>query len=96
MGASIFERHLNDYCITYNGCSDSVCGFFHSCFLGDLGKRSSTSSYVLTLAGGLVSWISKLQNIVSLSTMEAEYIVASHDWKEEIWLKGLLGEFGRM
>jgi hypothetical protein len=61
-----------------------------------LDKRRSTSGYVFTLAGGPVSWMSKLQNIVSLSTMEEEYIASSHACKEEIWLKGLLGEFGRM
>eukprot|EP00253_Pinus_taeda_P026081 PITA_26081 len=63
---------------------------------GDLDKRSSTSGYVFTLAGGAISWMSKLQNIVSLSTTEAEYIAASHACKEAVWLKGLLGEFGRL
>eukprot|EP00253_Pinus_taeda_P008669 PITA_08669 len=66
----------------------------NGCF-GDLDKRRSTSGYVLTLAGGAISWMSKLQNIVALSTTEAEYIVASHASKEAIWLKGLFGEFGR-
>ena len=32
----------------------------------------------------------------TLSTTKAEYIAVSHACKEEIWLKGLLGEFGRM
>ena len=40
--------------------------------------------------------MSKLQNVVSLSTIEAENMVASHACKEAIWLKDLLGEFGRM
>ena len=40
--------------------------------------------------------MSKLQNIVALSTTEAEYIAASHACKEAVWLKGLLGEFGRL
>ena len=40
--------------------------------------------------------MSKLQNIVALSTTEAEYIAASHACKEAIWLKGLFGEFGRL
>eukprot|EP00253_Pinus_taeda_P018477 PITA_18477 len=58
---------------------------------GDLDKRRSTSRYVFTLAGGAISWMSKLQNIVALSTIEAEYITASHACKEAIWLKGLFG-----
>ena len=59
-------------------------------------KRRSTSGYVFTLAGGAISWMSKLQDIVALSTTKAEYIVASHACKEAIWLRGLLREIGRL
>eukprot|EP00253_Pinus_taeda_P016064 PITA_16064 len=62
---------------------------------GDLDKKRSTSGYVFTLAGGAISWMSKLLNVVALSTTEAKYIVASRACKEVVWLKGLLGEFGR-
>jgi hypothetical protein len=51
---------------------------------------------VFTLAGGAISWMSKLQNIVALSTTEAEYVATSHACKETVWLKFLFGEFGRM
>jgi hypothetical protein len=91
-----YLRGTNNYCVTYNGCNDLVCGYVDSDFAGDLDKRRTTSGYVFTLARGPVSWMSKLQNVVSLSTTEAEYIAASHACKETIWLKGLLGEFGRM
>jgi hypothetical protein len=91
-----YLRGTSNYSITYDGSSDSVCGYVDSDFAGDLDKRRSTSGYVFTLAGGPISWMSKLQNIVSLSTTEAEYMAASHACKEAIWLKGLLGEFGRM
>eukprot|EP00253_Pinus_taeda_P014092 PITA_14092 len=73
-----------------------VSRYVDSDFAGDLDKRRSTSGYVFTLAGGAISWMSKLQNIVGLSTTEAEYIAASHACKEAIWLKGLFGEFGRL
>eukprot|EP00253_Pinus_taeda_P006198 PITA_06198 len=63
--------------------------------LGDLGKRRSTIGYVFTLAGGAITWMSKLQEIVVLSTTETEYIVASDANKEAIWLKDLLDEIGR-
>jgi hypothetical protein len=58
-------------------------------------RERSTSGYVFTLAGGAINWMSKLQNIVALSTTEAKYIAASHACKEAVWLKGLFGEFGR-
>ena len=90
-----YLRGTSDYCITFDGCNDEVCGYVYSDFAGDLDKRRSTSGYVFTLIGGAISWMSKLQNIVALSTTEAEYIVASPACKEAIWLKGLLGELGK-
>ena len=49
---------------------------------------------MFTFVGGAINWISKLQNIVALSTTEGEYISDSHACKEAIWMKGFLGEFG--
>jgi hypothetical protein len=91
-----YLRGTHDYCITYNNGRELVCGYVDSDFAGDLDKRRSTSGYVFTLVGGAISWMSKIQNIVSLSTTEAKYVVASHACKEIVWLKGLFGEFGRM
>ena len=42
------------------------------------------------LAGGAVSWSSKKQTSVALSSTEAEYIASVHAAKEAIWLKRLL------
>lgn len=47
---------------------------------------------MFTLAGGAVSWISKLQSIVATLTTEAKYIAATHASKEAIWLQMLLEE----
>ena len=68
----------------------------YSYFAGDLDKRRCTSSYVFTLAGGAISWMSKLQETVALSTIEVEYIVSAHACKEVIWLRGMLREIGRL
>ncbi|KAH9658914.1 retrovirus-related pol polyprotein from transposon TNT 1-94-like protein [Citrus sinensis] len=53
-------------------------------FTGDLDKRKSTTGYVFTLAGAVVSWVSKLQTVVALSTTEAEYMAATQACKEAI------------
>eukprot|EP00253_Pinus_taeda_P002288 PITA_02288 len=63
---------------------------------GDLDKRRSTAGYVFTLAGGAISWMSKLQETIALSTTKVEYIAASDASKEAIWLKRLLDKIGRM
>jgi len=46
-------------------------------YVGDLDKSRSTTDYVFALAGGAISWMSNLQEIVALSTSEAGYITAS-------------------
>ena len=37
-------------------------------------------------------WLSKRQEIVSLSTTESEYIAATHGGKEALWLRSLISE----
>jgi hypothetical protein len=56
--------------------------------------RKSISGYVFTLAGGAISWSSKKQNSVALSTAEAEYIAATHVAKQAIWFRSLFRELG--
>ena len=44
------------------------------------------------IAGEAVSWVSKLQTVVALSTIEAEYMAATQAYKEAIWIKKLMEE----
>ena len=39
-----------------------------------------------------MSWSSKKQEIVSLSTTESEYVAATHAAKEALWLRSLIAE----
>ena len=54
--------------------------------------RKSTSSYVVTIAGGAITWSSKKQASIALSTAEAEYIAATHAAKQIIWQCSLFQE----
>ena len=63
-------------------------------FAGDLDKRRSQTGYLFTLEGCTVSWKVTLQNVVALSTTEAEYTAAAEALKEAIWLKGMTTELG--
>eukprot|EP00253_Pinus_taeda_P026837 PITA_26837 len=61
---------------------------------GDLDQRRSTSGYVLNLFGGAVSWMSKKQSVVALSTTEAEYMAATHASKEEFGCRDCVQVWG--
>jgi hypothetical protein len=50
------------------------------------------SGYTFLSDGGAVSWSSKKQELITLSTAEAEFVAATHVAKEAIWLCKLLGD----
>eukprot|EP00253_Pinus_taeda_P008624 PITA_08624 len=94
-----YLRGTGDYGLCYQGrpVLDRVLdihGFVDAGWARDLDQRRSTSGYVFNLFGGAVSWMSKKQFVVALSTTEAEYMVATHARKEEIWLRRLCSSMG--
>lgn len=71
-----------------------LCGYSDSDFAGDVDNRKSTSGYIYTYNGGAVTWSSKLQDTVALSTTEAEYIGLCNAIKEGMWLRQLYRDIG--
>ena len=61
-------------------------------FRGEVDHRRSTIGYIFIVENTAVSWMSRLQKIVTLSTIEAEYVAMTEASKEIIWLQGLLTE----
>ena len=57
---------------------------------GSIDDRKSTSGAAFYLGDCLVSWLSKNQSSISLSTAEAEYIVAASCCTQVIWMKQTL------
>ncbi|CAI7757821.1 unnamed protein product [Closterium sp. NIES-54] len=55
---------------------------------------TSIGGYVCLFGGGVVSWCSKNQNEVGLSSCETEYMALHHGVKEVVWLRRLLEEIG--
>ncbi|KAL0421930.1 UNVERIFIED_CONTAM: Retrovirus-related Pol polyprotein from transposon TNT 1-94 [Sesamum latifolium] len=56
----------------------------------DRDERKSTSGYAFLLGGAAITWCSKKQPCISLSTMEAEYVACTSAVQEAIWLKRFL------
>lgn len=69
-------------------------GYIDANLVGDVDSRKSTSEYLTTFVRGAVSWQSKVQMCVALSTTEAEYIVVTKACKEILWMKKWLQKLG--
>jgi hypothetical protein len=88
-----YLRGTSDLGIAFIPQENKDCvGFSDSDWGGDIGDRKSTSGYVFQYAGGAVSWKSKKQNCVALSTAEAEYIALANATQEALWLKRFFAE----
>ncbi|RVW30557.1 Retrovirus-related Pol polyprotein from transposon TNT 1-94 [Vitis vinifera] len=57
--------------------------------------KGSLDACLCFTGGTTISWASNLQKIVTLSTIEAEYVAAIEAGKEMIWLHGFLDELGK-
>src|SRR6202034_1808807 len=94
-----YLRGTSDYGLCYQGRLGldkvlDIHGFVDADWAGDLDQRRSTSGYVFNLFGGAVSWMSKKQSIVALSTIEAKYMAATHASKEAVWFHILCSSIG--
>jgi hypothetical protein len=84
----------------YNLCVEDqsqqldIHGFVDADWVGDPNCRRFTSGYVLNLFVGAISWMSKRQVVVALSTIEVEYMAATRASKEAVWLQILFSDIG--
>ena len=80
--------------LTYGAIRTGFCGYADSDW-GSQRDWHSISGYVYTLDGGAISWSSKKQAVVSLSSTEAEYVAATHAAKEALWYRQFFREVSR-
>ncbi|KAJ5124616.1 Reverse transcriptase RNA-dependent DNA polymerase [Penicillium bovifimosum] len=73
----------------------ALCGYCDADWAGPHSEKGlSTSGFVFMMAGGPISWTSKKQPCVALSTTESEYIAEALAVQEALWLTQLLLEIG--
>ncbi|KAI4346140.1 hypothetical protein L6164_013215 [Bauhinia variegata] len=80
------------FCLCFGAGKPVLDGYTDADMAGDVDSRKSTSGYMMTFAGGAVSWQSKLQKCVALSSTEVEYIAITEAGKELLWMKRFLQE----
>ncbi|CAN0875649.1 Secreted RxLR effector protein 161, partial [Linum grandiflorum] len=71
-----------------------LIGYSDSDYAGSLTDRRSTSGSCQFLGNSLISWFSKKQTSVALSTAEAEYIAVGSCSTQLVWLKAQLKDYG--
>ena len=90
-----YLRRTTSHALCFGGSDTILQGFVDVDMAGDKYSRRSTIVYVFTVGGIAVSWISKLQQVVALSTTEAEYVAAIEASKEMILLHRFIKELGK-
>jgi hypothetical protein len=90
-----YLRGTTTHALCFGGSDTFLQGYVDSDMAGDKDSRRSTTGYVFTIGGTTVSWISKLQKVVALSTIEVEYVAAIEASKEMIWLQRFMEELGK-
>ena len=83
LSLGLFYSRTEDY---------KLVGYSDSDRCGDINDRKSTSVYVFFMGNTTFTWLSKKHPIVTLSTCEAEYVVASWCVCHTIWLRNVLSE----
>ncbi|KAL0556491.1 hypothetical protein IC582_005005 [Cucumis melo] len=77
----------------FYGTTPTLVGYCDADWTGSADDRKSTSEGCFFLGNNLISWLSKKQNCVSLSTAEAEYIATGSGCTQLIWMKNMLHEY---
>lgn len=89
-----YLRGTSSYVVKYQSDDLDVNAFVDSDYAGDVKDRKSMSGFIIRIGSGPVSWSSKKQGSVALSTCEAEYYAMTDASKEVIWIRRVLQEIG--
>jgi hypothetical protein len=69
-----------------------ISGYTDADWAGSISDRKSTSGYFMFVGGNLVTWRSKKQKVVALSSAEAEFRGMAKGLFELLWIRRLLTE----
>lgn len=83
-----------DLCIRYRPSNEKLKGYVDADWGNNLDDRRSFTGFVFCLNGGPVSWESKKQRTVALSSTEAEFMAMTEAIKETIYFRRIFEEIG--
>ena len=90
-----YLRSSSQIGLKYSVGKNGLVGYADASWGSDHDDRHSTSGVVFFSAGSPISWISKRQSTVALSTAESEYVALFASVKEAVWLRQLFEDLGQ-
>ena len=88
-----YIKGMLEYGITYTK-GNTLARFCDLDWVGDVDSRRSVSGYCFLLGSGVVSWVSKKQPMIALSSIKVEYKSTCFASCEVVWLRKILGDMG--
>jgi hypothetical protein len=86
-----YIQGTNGLMLTYKRSNSlEIVGYSDSDFAGCLDTERSTSGYVFKLAGGPILWSCSKQNVMTSSTMYAEFVACYEATGHAMWLKKIV------
>ena len=83
-----------DYTLEYGRKEEGLIAYADADWGSETTSRRSTSGFMIKLGGAAVSWTSKAQKTVALSSTEAEYMSLSDTSRQLVWTRSLMQEIG--
>ncbi|GJV68146.1 hypothetical protein Tco_1483655 [Tanacetum coccineum] len=85
-----YIKHTMTYGLHYTKYPPVLEGFCDANWISNYNEGKSTSGYVFTLRGAVVSWKSSKQTVNTRSTIEAEFVALDKVIEEAKWLRSFL------
>ncbi|KAG5875725.1 hypothetical protein JTB14_007660 [Gonioctena quinquepunctata] len=73
---------------------EPLIGYADADWAEDSLDRQSNSGYIFKMNGGTISWASRKQTVVAISTAESEFVALTEASQEAMWLRNLLEDLG--
>ena len=89
-----YLKKTQDVGIHYEKTQSPLTAWVDADHANDPDGRKSITGFVITLAGGPISWRSRKQKVTTLSTNEAEYVALCEVAREITYFRKLIGELG--
>ena len=83
-----------DYKLQYGLKYDGLYAYADADWASDPKSRRSTTGYLVLLSGTAISWNSRVQKTIALSSTEAEYMSLSDTCRQLVWMRSFFKELG--